>query len=130
MRISDWSSDVCSSDLVLAQRLDALLRLNIRHDVVANSLHVLGQTPLGQQALAMLLTKDPPWEWRFVAEIGELDGADLDGRMTAIDLAAKQGAQCDCQVVGIVAGPLSRSDRGKAGRTLWRTACQHTTNHC
>src|SRR3546814_8811137 len=34
---------------VLAQRLDALLRLNIRHDVVANSLHVLGQIPLGQQ---------------------------------------------------------------------------------
>src|SRR3546814_14941647 len=109
MLISDWSSDVCSSDLldrayaafavagtlgwrdvptqlywlaqaqavgdvdVLAQRLDALLRLNIRHDVVANSLHVLGQTPLGQQALAMLLTKDPPWEWRFVAEIGALE---------------------------------------------------------
>src|SRR3546814_16218830 len=97
MRISDWSSDVCSSDLVLAQRLDALLRLNIRHDVVANSLHVLGQTPLGQQALAMLLTKDPPWEWRFVAEIGELDGADLEGRMTAIDLAAKQGAKFDCE---------------------------------
>src|SRR3546814_12374854 len=88
----------------------------MRHDVVANSLHVLGQIPLGQQALAMLLTKDPPWEWRFVAEIGELDGADLEGRMTAIDLAAKQGAKFDCEVVGIVAGRLARSDRAKAGR--------------
>src|SRR3546814_6070583 len=110
MHISDWSSCVCSSDLV-----------------VANSLHVLGQTPLGQQALAMLLTKDPPWEWRFVAEIGELDGADLEGRMTAIDLAAKQGAKFDCEVVGIVAGRLARSDRAKAGRQLWRQACDRTT---
>src|SRR3546814_21053181 len=107
MLISDWSSDVCSSDLldrayaafavagtlgwrdvptqlywlaqaqavgdvdVLAQRLDALLRLNIRHDVVANSLHVLGQTPLGQQALAMLLTKDPPWERSEERRVGK-----------------------------------------------------------
>src|SRR3546814_2000908 len=48
--------------------------------------------------------------------------------MTAIDLAAKQGAKFDCEVVGIVAGRLARSDRAKAGRQLWRQACDRTTN--
>src|SRR3546814_14488574 len=34
----------------------------------------------------------------------------------------------DCEVVGIVAGRLARSDRAKAGRQLWRQACDRTTN--
>src|SRR3546814_20975778 len=130
--MSDWSSYVCSSDLldrayaafavagtlcwrdvptqlywlaqaqavgdvdVLAQRLDALLRLNIRHDVVANSLPVPGKTPLGQQALALLLPNDPPVAWPFVAALGELAGADLARRLTPTTLAAHHAPTLHC----------------------------------
>ncbi|MCM8731689.1 hypothetical protein ACFO8O_12040 [Hephaestia sp. GCM10023244] len=111
---------------VVAQRLDALLRLNITNEAVANALYGLGQTSLGQQALAMLLVKNPPWEARFVAEISDLEEADFAGRMTAIDLAATQGATFDCETVGIVAGRLVRSGNAPAGKNLWQITCDRT----
>jgi hypothetical protein len=111
---------------VLAQRLDALLRLDIDNDAVANALHLLGQTQLGQTALAALLVKNPPWERQFLLGTGDLEGADLDGRIAAIDLAAAHGAPIDCEAVGIAANHVIRGGHGTTAKQLWRRACDRT----
>jgi hypothetical protein len=108
---------------VVSERLDALLRLGIDNPAVANSLYLLGQTPLGQQALASLLLKDPPWERDFLIETGSLEGADLAGRLAAIDLAVSHGATVDCEAVGIAAKLLIRRDQPRTAKQLWRSAC-------
>ncbi|HVI98824.1 MAG TPA: hypothetical protein VM657_07135 [Sphingomonas sp.] len=113
---------------VLAQRLDALLRLDIDNELVQSSLHVLARSTLGQQALAMLLTKNPPWGAKFVTGTGALEGADLAGRMAAIDLAVANGAPIDCNDVGIAANSLIRKHNADAARDLWRRACDRSNN--
>ncbi|RIA35386.1 hypothetical protein DFR49_4364 [Hephaestia caeni] len=113
---------------VLAQRLDALLRLNIRNELIQNALHVLARSTLGQNALAMLLTRNPPWGSRFTTGTGALEGADLAGRMAAIDLAVSKGARIDCNDVGIAARHLISKDHPNAARDLWRHACDRSGN--
>lgn len=111
---------------VAAQRLDALLRLDIDNEAVANSFYTLGQTQLGQQALANLLLNKPPWERRFLLETGGLEGADLEGRLAAIELAASQGASFDCEAIGIAANRLIRNDMAATAKQLWRRACERS----
>jgi hypothetical protein len=111
---------------IVAQRLDALLRLDIDNELVSNSLDMLGRTPLGQQALATLLMKDPPWEHRFLIGASYLEGADLQGRMAAIDLAARNGASLDCEAVGIAANALIRPQGAATAKQFWRQACERS----
>jgi hypothetical protein len=113
---------------VVAQRLDALLRLDIDDDAVINSLHVLGQTPAGQAALATLLVGNPPWERRFLLGTSDLEGADLQARLATIDRAAIQGATFDCEASGIAASRLIRSHRAKDAKQLWRQSCDRSGN--
>ncbi|TPG38260.1 hypothetical protein EAH79_16430 [Sphingomonas koreensis] len=108
---------------VLAERLDALLRLDIKDDVVANSLHLLGQTQIGQTALATLFIRNPPWQHQFLVETGNLQGADLDGRIAAIALAAAHSAPLDCEAIGIAASKLILRNQPAQAKQLWRQAC-------
>jgi hypothetical protein len=111
---------------ILAQRLDALLRLDVDNELVVNSLNILGQTPLGQQALASLLMKDPPWERRFLQRASQLEGADLEGRMAAINLAASAGASLDCDAVGIAASRMIPKQGAATAKQYWRQACDRS----
>lgn len=113
---------------VVAQRLDALLRLDIDNAAVTNSLNMLGRSDLGQQALAMLLANDPPWERLFLIGTGKLEGADLAGRMAAVDLAVKRGAAMDCEAVGVAANLLIRNGNPAMAKRFWRDACERSGN--
>jgi len=125
-----WLSQaVADGDVgVAAQRLDALLRLDIDSDAVAQSLDMLERTDPGRVALATLLMKDPPWESRFLIGTGLLDGDDFAGRVAAIDLAAAKGAAIDCDAVGNAANRLIVKGRVVAAKELWRHACDRAAD--
>ncbi|HEU4960204.1 MAG TPA: hypothetical protein VFT56_07325 [Sphingomonas sp.] len=108
---------------VVTQRLDALLRLDVDDESVANSLLLLEKTQLGQTALVTLLAQDPPWKRRFVLNTGGLGGADLAARLATIEMAAQKGATFDCDAVGAAANRLIHNDEAGLGRDLWRRAC-------
>lgn len=108
---------------VVAQRLDALLRLNIDNTSVDSSLQLLERTPTGQAALAALLSKNPPWEARFLTETSQLQGDDLDGRVSVIGLAAQNGAELDCDAIGAAVARLISGGRLIAAQELWRRTC-------
>ena len=111
---------------IVAERLDALLRLNINNDAVARSLDLLERTEPGRNALAKLLLENPPWQSRFLMETGSLDAEDFDGRMAAIDLAAAKGAPIDCNAVGVAANRLISRGQIDAAKELWRRACDRS----
>jgi len=113
---------------VFAQRLDALLRLNIDNETVNNSLHLMEQTPTGQAALAALLSTSPPWERTFLIATGGLEGNNLDGQIAAIGLAAENGAQLDCDAVGVAVAQLISDGRLLEAKHLWQRACDQAGN--
>ena len=108
---------------VARDRLDALLRLNIDNDAVDAALASFEQTSAGQQALASLLQRDPPWASCVLGETGKLTDGAFAGRMAAISLAASHGANLDCGAVGAAASQLIVSGRIGDAKTLWRQAC-------
>src|SRR3546814_16606355 len=100
MRISDWSSDVCSSDLQnlivetlrdgdpreAVMRADALLR---RSKLIPAIVAVLTQIEIYPQAADLLidrLDKQPTWRKRYFTESGTLGNpASLDARIQMFD---------------------------------------------
>src|SRR3546814_15947740 len=77
MRISDWSSDVCSSDLVVADLYFAILQL---HRIVCAGLdaalgafrvrHVLQQDFRDARDIEFLLQLFPPGQWLGYMKLG------------------------------------------------------------
>src|SRR3546814_19214999 len=75
MRISDWSSDVCSSDLVNGAELRSRQR---DRDIFRTG--VLGEAvPAGAQLKAVLAADDPVVRLVFLSLTGVLDQRDLGG---------------------------------------------------
>jgi len=111
---------------VAKERLDALLRMNVDGDAIVSSLSVLEQAPTGRSALASLLSENPPWESRILAQTGGLHGDHLNNRMATIELAAARGITFDCAAIGAAASQLIRHNRVVDARTLWRRACDRS----
>src|SRR3546814_1893794 len=84
MRISDWSSDVCSSDLLAVDRADRhalAVRLERLHcPAVACALRIDRGIGRGA-ALALLLRRGPPHRLREVAERSEEHTSELQSLM-------------------------------------------------
>ena len=115
---------LAAGDVAIAgDRLDALLRLNVGNDAVADALQILEQTPAGQKAFALLFKRNPPWENRVLRETGELAGDAFAGRMAAIDMAASRGVTLDCTAIGEAASRLIIKGRIDDAKQLWRRAC-------
>src|SRR3546814_20483023 len=81
MRISDWSSDVCSSDLGAAYELDGAIIANpYDPDAVAEALQMAAQMTLDERcerwrAMMKILRRNNITAWResFLRALGEKD---------------------------------------------------------
>src|SRR3546814_1479873 len=86
MRISDWSSDVCSSDLTMAKTPEAAMGLMMK--VWPAAVARVKEEVADMQAIAdaeAKANKTPkitiePWDYRFYAEKVRKDKYDLDER--------------------------------------------------
>src|SRR3546814_17333744 len=61
MRISDWSSDVCSSDLYWRHSIAAIFDVEAAHDVVGDFHATIDSHLLGPLMLARTCTKRQQW---------------------------------------------------------------------
>src|SRR3546814_14683464 len=89
MRISDWSSDVCSSDLLSADRIDLT--------IMGEGAEGLGQPPLrkGVGRIALVKDCDPAFE-QLVREVGIEFGEALGEEQPLVDdRAARQAADIE-----------------------------------
>src|SRR3546814_19524122 len=118
MRISDWSSDVCSSDLEAHARAAGRAP---ELQLAAHALEALDDRAavLRLGIAARILIDDPPVAPDFVAPAGAANGAGANGdRFVVLDRSQPlSGQRRGEQLVGAQgAGPLQqRGDRGKSG---------------
>src|SRR3546814_18945491 len=79
MRISDWSSDVCSSDLKPTDRRRGIGMLSLKANEVALRLH-LG-TRIGDQSIDLIGDAQHLWVGQHrSAAVGDVGPTDLSGR--------------------------------------------------
>src|SRR3546814_7583378 len=118
MRISDWSSDVCSSDLVLPRNLCIARRAPMFAAMLLRTVHCVDGGDGGMQAVrsapgscqvALALRRVmPPRIWRRAFH--EAHRADEGIDDAGVVAHAGNRAQALVQGVGILAGQLPRSE--------------------
>src|SRR3546814_16466035 len=128
MRISDWSSDVCSSDLGLARRLAAAIGIQRRdrivlavgaafatiEDVVGGKVderRAGGRAGLGEEAGAVAVHRHGPRFLTLGTVDGSVGGAVDDGRVTRAQRPAQRRARSAARRVG--------KEWGSSGRSRW-----------
>src|SRR3546814_7964682 len=105
MRISDWSSDVCSSDLLEEALLDASEALRFRRAVLWRA---------GGRRLDVHVVADRQ-QAHLVGEFREVDLADVLRRHLTVDLGENLAARVDGDVDGVGRDRDARQD-GEADR--------------
>src|SRR3546814_15316808 len=129
MRISDWSSDVCSSDLLAVDRADRhalAVRLERLHcPAVACALRIDRGIGRGA-ALALLLRRGPPHRLRVVAEAAALYHRLLhaEGALPA-EVGGEQRSVSDRPLVSHRLGEPTR----EVGGTDFDLLARHLTSH-
>src|SRR3546814_7474982 len=100
MRISDWSSDVCSSDL----EDEAIIRLDLKETLQEEGYDVVGETGRGDEAVELVRQLEP-------------DLAILDVKMPGLDgLAAAREISTEKKAAVLILTAFSQRDLIKQAR--------------
>lgn len=108
---------------VAAQRLDAMLRVGLRGQAMADGLSTIEADPAGRAALVTQLAASPPWAGDFVETSGALSGTALANRIATLEDAHRRGVTIDCSRLSLVTDMLHAKGNVRDAARLWFGLC-------
>lgn len=105
---------------VMAERLDAMLRVGTPYAQIAPALAAIEKMPGGAEAMAVRLGYSPAWRAQYLGSLETLSDADLDSRMRIAKSARARGLALDCEAIGQSTFKLSQARRARMALRLWQ----------